>query len=219
MNILNGRENSPFYKRIKLAGSGSKEARDFFKLGNPVLSQATVIKSILKLICVNHQEEENARHLPRKYFIKNPDKRLVFRKYYGNSNDEKIIKLLFAYFAAVRKVFIDENGNSIWDFDEPSSRKPKNIFHTTVGFYTLIDIMVEILGVLKEEENESIESYMNFLSKASKLRIKEISRYSFNNRGKRLLYLDMSLSIWPPDQNVNGKDVRLEELAALMREK
>jgi DGQHR domain-containing protein len=219
VNILNGRENSPFYKRIKLAGSGSKEAIEFFKTGNPVLSQATVIKSILKQICINNQEEENARHVPRKYFLKNPNNNLVFRKFYGENNDDKIVKILFAYFTSIRKVFKDNNGNSIWDFDEPSSRKPKNIFQTTVGFYALIEIMVDILKKLKNEENEKIDSYVAFIKKASWLNIKDISRYSFNNRGKKLLYLDLSISIWPPDKNLNSIDDRIDELNALLNER
>lgn len=218
VNILNGRENSPFYKRIKLAGSGSKEAREFFKYGNPVLSQATVIKSVLKLICENNQEEENARHVPRKYFLKNPDSNLVLRKYYGSDNDEKIVKILFAYFTSIKKVFLDEKGLSIWSFDEPSSTKPKNIFHTTVGFYALIDIMVGIIKELSNDDNEKIESYSIYLKRATHLNIKDISRYPFNNRGKKFLYLDMSLTIWPFDKVKNPNDKRIIELASLKDE-
>lgn len=89
VNTLNGRPNSPFYKRIKLAGSGTSEAKEFYKNGNPVLSQATVISEILKLVCKNKSELELARHKKRGYFKENPD-----REVYLLENTMPLIKIL-----------------------------------------------------------------------------------------------------------------------------
>lgn len=209
VNTLNGRRGSPFYKRIKLAGSGSKEVKEFYKEGNPVLSQSTVIKLILKMICKNSQEEENARNYSRKYFIKNPDKNLPFRKYYGNDEDEKIIKILYAYFDAVRKTFIKGDGTSYWEFENNNSRKPNNILQTTVGFNALIDILNLILINERGLNIEKVDVYKEFLIRAKEINFSDVKSFSFNNRGKKYLYLKMSVLIWPPS---NNDDPRLKEL-------
>ena len=141
VNTLNGRADSPFYKRIRLAGSSSKVGQDFYKDGNPVLSQATMVKSILYLICKNGREAENERHESRKHFMKNPNKDLPFRKYYGDDNDEKIIKILYSFFKAVQETFINKENNSFWDFPIKRLRKPTNILQTTIGYQALLMIL------------------------------------------------------------------------------
>lgn len=205
VNSLNGKEESPFYKRIRLAGSGTKAAKDFYKEGNPVLSQTTVVKSVLSMICKNQREQDISRHKERSYFLKNPDRSLYFRKYYGRNEDEKIIRVLYAYFLAVRKTFIYDN-KSIWEFDDSNRRKPKNILQTTIGYLSMLEILKIILskGLVKEEQNDKVSSYTALLEKASKIDFiddNEPKKYPFTSKTKNILVQDMGEKIFGSEFN------------------
>lgn len=198
VNTLNGRENSPFYKRIRLAGSGSKEAKLFYKEGNPVLSQATVVKAILAMICENKREEEIARHKERNYFLTNASKNLSFRKYYANDEDTRIVRILFSYFTAVKNVFKFDN-ISLWDFPENDTRKPTNILQTTIGFIALLDILKVILKNINEIENDKVDTYEEILRLAYQIDFIDNNnpkKYPFANKTKNLLYNDIGSKIW-----------------------
>ncbi|WP_343637786.1 DGQHR domain-containing protein [Fluviicola sp.] len=198
VNTLNGRENSPFYKRIRLAGSGSKEAIEFYSSGNPVLSQATMVKSILELICISKREEEIARHQNRKYFLQNNTSEHPFRRYYANDNDVRIIRIIFAFFSAVRNTFTYQN-QSLWDFETHDTRKPMNILQTTLGFTALLGILKETLKKIKEEDNDKIEVYESILSKAKDLDFIDNNspkKYPYASKTKSILYNDIGEKIW-----------------------
>jgi len=202
INTLNGRENSPFYKRIRLAGAASKIGKEFYKEGNPILSQATMVKSVLFMICKNNRDSEIERHKTRKYFIKNPNSELPFRKLYGQNNDERIIKILFAFYKAVQKSFLDINGNSFWDFKDVERRKPTNILQTTIGYEALLMILRVALSKLKDEENDKIEIYYDLLSRAKSIDFKDDNDpkiYPFANKTKNKFYNDIGEKIWKND--------------------
>jgi DGQHR domain-containing protein len=200
INTLNGRENSPFYKRIRLAGASSKVGKDFYKEGNPILSQATMVKSILFMICKNNRDAENERHAKsRTYFLDNPNKELLFRKYYGQNNDEKIIKILFSFYKAVQNSFIDTEGISYWDFIDIERRKPTNILQTTIGYEALLMILKFALPNIKEENNEKVETYTDIIKNAKSLDFKDDNEpkiYPFANKTKNKFYNDLGEKIW-----------------------
>lgn len=198
VNTLNGKENSPFYKRIRLAGSGTKEAKLFYKGGNPVLSQTTFVKAILKLICTNTKEEDIARHKQRKYFLSNPNRDLPFRKYYGKDEDERIIRIIFSFYKAVKKAFTFED-ISLWEFTENNTRKPTNILQTTIGFLALMDILKMILKVIDEDDNDKVDSYYHFLKLANDIDFidnNEPKKYPFTNKTKSIIISDISNKIF-----------------------
>lgn len=198
VNTLNGKKGSPFHKRIRLAGSGTKEAKEFYKGGNPVLSQATVVKSVLSMICKNRKDEEIARHKKRKYLIEFPDRKLPFRKYYGKDEDYKILRILYSYFIAVRKTFKYES-KSLWEFEEGDTRKPTNILQTTVGYLALIDILKVMLTKIHEDENDVVEVYEKLLIKAVDVDFidrNEPKKYPFSSTTKNLLFNDIGEKIW-----------------------
>ena len=101
-------------------------------------------------------------------------------------------------------------------------KKPENIFQTTVGYDSLLKILTDIIDreridiqVNSQDELDHKKLYDDFdavLSRASNLEVANTSRYSFNNRGKKFLYLDLSLAIWPAD---NKNDPRVIELTKL----
>lgn len=202
---LNGHKNSPFYKRIKFYGG------DYSAENSPPLSQATMAKSIVNLISENLRESERDRYRERKELSsRSPgsNKFLPFRKYYANDNDSAISDILFFYFSAVRNTFKDEKDNSLWNIRQ--SGKPENILHTTVGYDTLLRILVDIL---REQNIEitSTEYFEKYLLKCKNLKLENTIRYPFNNKGKKILYLDMSLCIWPHNPT-DSEDNRLIEL-------
>jgi DGQHR domain-containing protein len=205
VNTLNGKKESPFYKRIRLAGAGSNSAKKFYKEGNPVLSQTTVVKSILSMICKNQREQDISRHKKRSFFLKDPDKSLYFRKYYGNDEDQKIIRVLYSYFIAIKKVFIYEN-HSIWNFEDANNRKPKNILQTTIGFLALLEILKIILskGLVYEDENDKVSPYLKILEKATSVDFlddNEPKKYPFNSKTKNILIQDIGIKIFGKDFN------------------
>jgi DGQHR domain-containing protein len=210
---LNGHKLSPFYDRIKLYGYS------YEKNTSPPLTQATMVKSIIDLICENLRESENDRFRKREALltrITHNEKQLPFRLYYAKNQDEKISDILFYFFSAVRETFKKDN-ISLWEFD-PKRKRLTNILQTTVGYQALIKILVEILDKNKTIIIDHVSSYSKFLVKAQSLDFIDNKRYPFANKTKNILYLDMSLAIWhPKPDDINDK--RKSKLNELLNEK
>lgn len=208
---LNSHEQSPFYKRIKLYGG------NYSRESSPPLSQATMVKSIVNLISESLRESENDRYRKRKELLNRSDrskKVLPFRNFYATNKDEEISNALFYYFSSVREVFQDSKGNPYWDFTNEKI-SIENIFHTTVGYDSLLRILVDILENENLAKISNSEPFKKCLRRAKDLNISDTNRYSFNNRGKKFLYLDLSIKIWPPE---NSNDKRLQQLEELESE-
>ncbi len=202
VNALNGSQKSPFYKRIRLAGSTtSKEAKNFYKDGYPILSQATMVKSILYMITTN-RDAEVERNKSRKYFQKNQNNDLIFRKFYANDQDSDIIKILYHFFSTVQEVFVDEKGNSFWDNKEQHN-KPKNILQTTIGYEALLSVLKRIL---LEDNNQEIfdkQLYKKYLEKAKSIDVKDDNnppKYPFTNKTKKIFIDDLCSLIFAEER-------------------
>lgn len=182
---LNASEKSPFYNRLKLAGATYKRGE------SPPLSQSTIVKTILLLICPSIKQSEIERHKSRQYLRENWFKNLPFRKYYTLDKDDVILKILFSYFSAVRKTFLDNKSKSYWDMDHPV----KNILHTTVGFEALMMLLKDILQRKHSDEELITEKiYLNYLEKAKKLDIEDNNdpkKYPFDSQSKKSFYKDL----------------------------
>lgn len=208
---LNGHTNSPFYKRIKLYGGS------YNKENNPPLSQATMVKSIVSLISENLRESENDRYKERIELINRgagSNKPLPFRKYYSQDKDYMISDIIYFFFTEVKNTFKNKNTSS-WNFN--GSNKPTNILHTTVGYESLLKILIDILS--KETLIEKLDYQKSkilfkekYLNKIRNLNIKDNNRYSFNQRGKKYFHLDMSLAIWPPKDRLDKRLIELKSL-------
>jgi DGQHR domain-containing protein len=190
VNALNGSQKSPFYKRIRLAGSTtSKVAKDFYKDGYPILSQATMVKSILYMITTKNDAEVE-RNKSRKYLQKNPNPELVFRKYYADNQDSDIIKIIYQYFTAIQEIFTDKSGNSFWDNKEQHN-KPTNVLQTTIGYEALLNILKQILLISKDKYLFDKQLYKNYLEKAKSIDIMD-EKYTFTTKTKKMLTDDLS---------------------------
>lgn len=190
VNVLNGSQKSPFYKRIRLAGSTtSKAAKEFYKDGYPILSQATMVKSILYMITTKNDAEVE-RNKSRKYFQKNPNTELVFRKYYGDNQDSDIIKIIYQYFIAIQETFTDNSGNSFWD-NKKQQNKPTNVLQTTIGYEALLSILKQILLISPDKDLFDKQLYKNYLEKAKSIDITD-EKYTFTTKTKKMLTDDLS---------------------------
>jgi DGQHR domain-containing protein len=208
---LNSHPNSPFYKRIKLYGG------NYSRENSPPLSQASMVRSIISLISEDIRSSETDRYKKRKELLNlssGSKKFLPFRKFYALDQDHKISDTFFYYFNSVRNTFKDKDGLNYWDIQKG---EPKNIFHTTVGYDSLLKVLLEILSNEKITSPTSTDDFDKILLKSSNLIIDNQNRYSFNNRGKKFLYLDMSLAIFPSDYISNPKDNREKELRLLIK--
>lgn len=208
---LNGHKNSPFFNRIKFYGG------DYSVDASPPLSQATMAKSIVSLISENLRESERDRYRKRselKSRTPGSKKFLPFRKFYAYNEDSTISDILFYFFNAVKATFKNDDGQSFWDF-RTSNLKPTNILQTTVGYETMLNILVDILEVENINQFDSTEVFVPYLEKCKNIDFGNTNLYTFNNRGKKILYLTMSLAIFPPNLN-NPKDNRKLELSGLL---
>lgn len=201
---LNSYEDSPFFNRIKLHGG------KYEKNQNPPLTQAGMVKSLIDLICTNLRESERDRYRSRKELLKNINPDLCFRRYYASNEDSFIGDILFAYFTAVKNTFKDETGVSYWSFEKDT--KPTNVLQTTVGYRALLDLLVDILKELKEEDKDLVATYQKILKKATGLNFKDQQRYPFTSKSRKILYYDLSLKIWPPDNSSDEREINLATL-------
>ena len=114
--LLNSREGSPFYRRIKILGKATEKYQ--------TLTQAAFVESLLRLISGSIVKAEEDRELLRRK--KKPPrasseevKNLVFRNMFLDEKDADIAKVLWNYFEAVRMRWpmawegVDTSGNML----------------------------------------------------------------------------------------------------------
>ncbi|MDI9311206.1 MAG: DGQHR domain-containing protein [Limnohabitans sp.] len=200
---LNGFEKSPFYNRIKLYGG------KYDKNQTPPLTQATLVKSIIDLISINLRDSEKDRFKERRELKINCNDDLPFRKYYAENLDSMIIDILYSFFSAVRDCF-NKNGNAFWNFN--GNTKLQNILQTAAGYQALLLILIDILKIEKEDiHRDKIETYEKYLKKAKDINFDDQQRYPFTTLSRTILYLDISLKIWPQKNALDERIIKLDE--------
>lgn len=203
---MNSLEDSPFFNRIKLYGGS------YDKDQSPPLSQATMVKAIIDRISENSRQAELDRYKSRRdlsHRTAGSEKNLIFRSYYVRNEDSKISDIFYYYFTSVKNTF-KHGEKSYWDFN-PSSSKPENILQTTAGFFSLLQILEDVDEEIKEKDKFTFEVYSNYLKKAKDLNFADQKRYPFTTKSRSILYLDMSLKIWPAKKD-DKRLVRLQQL-------
>ncbi len=208
---LNSHPKSPFYNRIKLYGG------EYSRGESPPLSQATMVRSIIDLICENLRESELDRYRKRKDLFKTTtNKFLPFRKFYANNQDDIISDTLFYFYKAVQAVYVDSKGVSFWLFD--SNSKTNNILQTTVGYEALLKILIDIITYERFDIKKiSVDYFSHFLSLATDTEFENQQLFPFSTKGKNILYLTLSLKILSkrlPGDLRNERKNKLNELMA-----
>lgn len=137
---LNSFVKSPFYGKIKLVGYKYERGE------TPVLTQATMVKSIIRCISPSDRIAERERFLPRTGLLVGITPELCFRRYYANSHDTKITQLMYAYFKAIEETFRDIDGRKLWN----NSDEVDNVLDTTVGYETMLNLLKKFLHQLPD---------------------------------------------------------------------
>lgn len=192
---LNAHPKSPFYRRIKLYGGtyGKDDSRP--------LSQGAMIKSIVCGICPSVSTAETERYYSRKKFKESKGKKLPFRQFYAENQDNKISDCMFYYFNAVRNVL-----GEYWNYD--GLTKPANILQSTVGYNALMMLLSEIM-IHDDVKDFSTKVFLPYISKLTDIPFGDTEQFPMSNKGKKILYNTMSLAIYPATSN---DDARIKEL-------
>lgn len=186
---LNGIEKSPFFQRIKLVGGD-------YKRGELIpLSQATMVKSILFLICKNQREAELERWKKRTE-LEPASKRLIFREYYRKNQDKRITTIMYLYFGAVRDVFVNSQNKPYWDL---GSTERLNVLQTNVGYQALMKLLVDIIVDSPEEKLHDKEYYIKILNGIKlngAINFEDPDqRYPFTSKSINILYEDFKSNV------------------------
>ena len=197
--VLNAHPKSPFYHRIKLYGG------TYTKDDSRPLSQAAMIKSIIKGICTSVQSAETERYQKRKAFRDtNSSKCLPFRHFYADDRDDLISDCMFYFFNSVR-----EKLGEYWNYD--GQNKPQNILQSTVGYEALMNLMADII------QRDSISSFNEdvfdqYVARLKDIDFSNVESYPMTTKGKNILYYTMSLAVFPPDNHDDERLLKLDEL-------
>lgn len=197
---LNAHPKSPFYRRIKLYGG------TYTKDDSRPLSQAAMIKSIIKGICSSVQSAETERYKKRKDFNeKNSSRSLPFRQFYADNRDDLISDCMFYFFNSVR----NELGQ-YWNYDGQTN--PQNILQSTVGYEALMSLLAEII----QKENITSfdkDTFDGYVQKLKDIKFDDIEAYPMTTKGKNILYNTISLAVFPSDDPNDERKKKLQELA------
>lgn len=131
VKLLNESNQSPLYRSIKILGKSSSQYTGF-------ITQSTVAKIIIELICGNpKQAEEDKRVIRREEELSEQptltNKQAILRRYFIKEKDEVIFKVISNFFNAIKIVFLDE-----WE-------KENTVLKKTIGFTALTKIMSEMV--------------------------------------------------------------------------
>ncbi|MDC8906630.1 DGQHR domain-containing protein [Citrobacter freundii] len=144
--ILNSREGSPFFRRIKRLGVKT------IGVDSEVLTQAAFVDNVVKLISKRPSLDRDILLGKKKNFIgiKNmqlPDnnnasfRALPFRKNFINSDDSTIAVVLHNFFSVVSELW-----PNAWD-----SKNRKSVLNKTVGFISLIRLLRDVYNIYVDE--------------------------------------------------------------------
>lgn len=196
---LNAHPKSPFYRRIKLYGG------TYTKEDSRPLSQAAMIKSIIRGICTSIQSAESERYQDRRAFKdKSIGKSLPFRQFYADNRDDLISDCMFYFFNSIRKEL-----GLYWNYD--GQTKPQNILQSTVGYEALMNLLAEIMQRenLCSFEKDTFDTYVE---KLNSINFSDVETFPMTTKGKNILYYTMSLAVFPSSNQDDGRNRKLQEL-------
>lgn len=177
--LLNGEEESPFYRRIKLLGVAPRFEGEI--LYRAPLSQNAIVREILKLISKDPDADREQVRLGRdiEYSEEDRVKGLIFREFYARKEDWAIYAIMRNYFNAFAKFFGNE-----WN-GEIDSLMPK-----TVGYGALMRVLVLLYQKAAEEGDVSESAFDKWFEIARKNYEASDTRLSFD-------YFDRAGSVEP----------------------
>ena len=131
VKLLNESEQSPLKQSIKILGRSSDRYNGF-------ITQSTIAKIIITLICGDLKQAEEDKRLMRRDEVPPltptlTNKRAILRRYFIKGNDEVIFKVLINFFNAVSRVFSFE-----WS-------RPDSVLKKTIGITALTRVMARMI--------------------------------------------------------------------------
>ncbi|MGA0559263.1 DGQHR domain-containing protein [Larkinella sp. VNQ87] len=185
---LNSFKKSPFYGKIKLVGYKYQRGE------TPVLTQATLVKSIIRCISPSDRIAERERFLKRSDLLSGVIPELCFRKYYATNRDTDITQIMYAFFKAVEETFQTTNGEVLWNND-----KIDNILNTTVGYETMLNLLKRLIIRIPDDERRfNVEIYREFLSPIKYFPFTDVDRYRKTSGTKKILLIDILAALNMP---------------------
>lgn len=88
--------------------------------------------------------------------------------------------------------------------------KPQNILQSTVGYEALLLLMVEIIYRERLSSFNS-ETFIGYVSSLKNIQFGDTNMYPMSTKGKRILYLSMSLAVYPATDNTDERISKLEQ--------
>lgn len=136
VRLLNRREDSPFYRKIKILGSAEDSEKE-------TIAQATFAEAIIRHISKDPMKDRD--DLRRGGFFRKvelqelPDSKYVFRRLFVLDKDEFIIKNLMNFFCAV-----SERWPKAWGI-----KSEGNILNKSTGLIVLMRLLKDIINDIK----------------------------------------------------------------------
>ncbi|MEW6535290.1 MAG: DGQHR domain-containing protein [Candidatus Auribacterota bacterium] len=154
--LLNSEEKSPLYKKIKILGVATDQEKQS-------LTQATVVESLLKYISKDPMGDRDL--IKRNKGLKKAEGKdlsnLIFRNMFIDKEDEKIVRILWDFFNAVK-----DKWPNAW-----VAVRRSNILNRTNGFKALMRFLRDLINAFK---NENVEpTVTNFHTALAKIRLEE----------------------------------------------
>lgn len=152
--LLNLKEESPFYQRIKILGTADLELKT-----TQIITQATFVEAMIKYISGSVKQALSDRDLLKRgqSLPKLPNGDIFFREMFVNKDDAKIMSIIWNYFSAVSKRW-PNSWNSIGVIG--------NILPRTNGFRALMRNLPYVLNYLQKNGLKTSENdFLNYFKK------------------------------------------------------
>lgn len=178
VKLVHSKENSPFYKRIKILGKATG-------VGSELITQSTFVDRLLRLIS-NDPMGDRDKIKRNKKLVKELGgyraKVRVLRNLFVDEKDAKIAKIIWNYYKAV-----GDRWPTAWnDFDRGK------ILARSTGFAGLMRVLPKILNNFQEGSIPKENEFLELLNK-SKLKDKDFTsdNYKPGSSGEGMLVKDL----------------------------
>ena len=148
VRLLNRKQNSPFYKKVKILGKANDKSSE-------TIAQATFAELIINYISKDPMTDRDL--LKRKKKLKNdlPKQRYIFRDFFLTNQDEYIAKNIWNYFEAISKRW-----PIAWNKNEHG-----NIINKSTGIVAFSKFFIDIYNSLEQPNIVKTETFSEFFEK------------------------------------------------------
>jgi DGQHR domain-containing protein len=185
--LLNSKEESPFFQRIKILGTADPELRQV-----QTITQATFVEALIRLISGSNENALEDRDLLKRNKIppmptNEESKILIFRNLFLAKKDAEIASTIWNYFGAVK-----ERWPEAWN----NLGRQGNILPRTNGFKAFMRFLPNVYNLISD--SQKVPSQSDFLRLLENISLQDedftSEIYKPGSSGEKLL-LDHLLSL------------------------